>query len=95
MTIETSMADKVGRREVRRPSNVTLLYVARAARGFGDGFAVIILAAYLPELGFSTLQVYDITFLLSFRHLKPPEEHDARDEAVRTSAQECADGVDR
>jgi len=35
MTIETSVADKVGRWEVRRPSNVTLLYVARAARGFG------------------------------------------------------------
>ena len=78
MAIETSVADKVGRWEVRRPSNVTLLYVARAARGFGDGFAV-----------------YDITLLLSFRHLKPPEERDARDEAVRTSAQECADGVDR
>ncbi len=57
MTIETSVADKVGRWEVRRPSNVTLLYVARAARGFGDGFAVIILPAYLTELGFSTLQV--------------------------------------
>src|SRR5437762_1784376 len=57
MTIETSVADKVGRWDVRRPSNVNLLYVARAVRGFGDGFAVIILPAYLTELGFSTLQV--------------------------------------
>src|SRR6266446_3434600 len=57
MTIETSVADKVGRWEVRRPSNVTLLYAARAARGFGDGFAVIILPAYLTELGFSPFQV--------------------------------------
>ena len=95
MTIETSVADKVGRWAVRRPSNVTLWYVARAGRGFGDGFAVIILPAYLTELGFSALQVYDITLLLSFRHMKPPEERDARDEAVRISAQECAHGVDR
>jgi len=50
----------------------------------------------LPLLICGSLKiVYDITLLLSFRHMKPPEECDARDEAVRTSAQECADGVDR
>ena len=50
----------------------------------------------LPLLICGSLKiVYDITLLLSFRHVKPPEERDARDEAVRTSAQECADGVDR
>jgi len=50
----------------------------------------------LPLLICGSLKiVYDITLLLSFRHLKPPEERDARDEVARTSAQECADGVDR
>ena len=39
------------------PSNVTLLYLARAARGLGDGFAVIILPAYLTELGLTPFQV--------------------------------------
>jgi MFS family permease len=34
-----------------------VLYAARAARGFGDGFAVIILPAYLAEIGFSPFQV--------------------------------------
>jgi MFS family permease len=34
-----------------------LLYAARAARGFGDGFAIIILPAYLSELGFGPLQI--------------------------------------
>ncbi len=33
------------------------LYAARAARGFGDGFAAIILTAYLIELGYSPFQV--------------------------------------
>jgi len=42
---------------VRRPSDVRLLYAARAARGFGDGFAIIILPAYLSELGFGPFQI--------------------------------------
>jgi MFS family permease len=42
---------------VRRPSDVQLLYAARAARGFGDGFAVIILPAYLTELGIGPFQI--------------------------------------
>src|SRR5438876_8044140 len=33
------------------------LYAARAARGVGDGFAFIILPAYLSELGFDPLQI--------------------------------------
>jgi MFS family permease len=33
------------------------LYTARAARGFGDGFAAIILPAYLSALGFSSFQI--------------------------------------
>ncbi len=38
-------------------SDIFLLYAARAARGFGDGFAVIILPAYLSEIGFGAFQV--------------------------------------
>ena len=40
-----------------RPSDVFFLYAARAARGFGDGFAAIILPAYLIEIGFNPFQV--------------------------------------
>ena len=31
---------------------IRLLYVARGLRGFGDGFAVIILPAYMTALGY-------------------------------------------
>jgi MFS family permease len=37
--------------------NLAVLYVARAARGFGDGFAVIILPAYLSAIGFRPLEI--------------------------------------
>ena len=30
---------------------ISLLYVARGLRGFGDGFAIIILPAYMTALG--------------------------------------------
>jgi len=40
----------------RRP-DVFYLYAARAARGIGDGFAFIILPAYLSELGFNPFQI--------------------------------------
>jgi MFS family permease len=39
------------------PSTIVYFYAARAARGFGDGFAAIILPAYLIEIGFSPFQV--------------------------------------
>jgi MFS family permease len=42
---------------VRGRSNIFYLYAARAARGFGDGFAAIILPAYLSELGFNPFQI--------------------------------------
>src|SRR5215204_2504740 len=42
---------------MRRPPDVFYLYAARAARGFGDGFAAIILPAYLIEIGFDPLQI--------------------------------------
>jgi MFS family permease len=57
MSIQASADIKIGRWLVGRPSSTTLLYAARAARGFGDGFAVIILPAYLTELGFSPFLV--------------------------------------
>jgi len=42
---------------LRRRSNVFYLYAARGARGFGDGFAAIILPAYLLEIGFNPFQI--------------------------------------
>ena len=36
---------------------VLCLYAARAARGFGDGFAAIVLPVYLIEIGFGPLQI--------------------------------------
>src|SRR3954462_4392125 len=38
-------------------SDVFYMYAARAARGFGDGFATIILPAYLLEIGFNPFQI--------------------------------------
>ncbi len=40
-----------------KPSSVFYLYAARAARGFGDGFAALILPAYLIEIGFNPFQI--------------------------------------
>jgi MFS family permease len=57
MSVQASTDNRIGRWAMERPSNVTLLYAARAARGFGDGFAVIILPAYLAELGFTPFQI--------------------------------------
>ena len=37
--------------------DVFLLYAARGVRGFGDGFAVIILPAYLAEIGFDPFRI--------------------------------------
>jgi len=39
------------------PSNVLLLYLARGVRGFGDGFATIILPAYLTAIGYDIIQI--------------------------------------
>src|ERR1043166_4176328 len=38
-------------------ADIRLLYAARGLRGFGDGFAVIILPAYLSAIGYSPLQI--------------------------------------
>jgi MFS family permease len=40
-----------------RRSDIRLLYAARSLRGFGDGFAVVILPAYLLAIGFSPVQI--------------------------------------
>jgi MFS family permease len=56
---ETSFPDNAAEQratgKVRR--DVMILFVARAARGFGDGFAVIILPAYLSALGFDPIAI--------------------------------------
>src|SRR4030088_2535457 len=38
------------------PSDISLLYAARGMRGFGDGFAIIILPVYLSAVGLSPEQ---------------------------------------
>jgi MFS family permease len=38
-------------------TDIHLLYGARCLRGFGDGFAVVILPAYLSAIGFSPVQI--------------------------------------
>ena len=40
-----------------RRSDITLLLVARGIRGFGDGFAAIVLPAYLVAIGFGTVEI--------------------------------------
>jgi MFS family permease len=42
---------------VNRQRQIRCLYAARAARGFGDGFAAIILPAYLIEIGFGPFEI--------------------------------------
>ncbi len=39
------------------PSAVGVLFAARAVRGFGDGFALIILPAYLSAIGFGAAEI--------------------------------------
>jgi MFS family permease len=46
-----------GRIEDDMTSNIALLYAARGVRGFGDGFAVIILPAYLTAIGYDPAQI--------------------------------------
>jgi MFS family permease len=38
-------------------NDIRLLYIARGTRGFGDGFAIIILPAYLSAIGFGPTQI--------------------------------------
>src|SRR5579871_2635130 len=43
----------IRRTSMTAQSNILLLYLARALRGFGDGFSAVILPAYLALIGFS------------------------------------------
>jgi len=45
------------RLDITTPSNISLLYAARGVRGFGDGFAIIILPAYLTAIGYDPVQI--------------------------------------
>jgi MFS family permease len=49
--------DAVVRPAVDWRSSVALLYAARGLRGFGDGFAIIILPAYLTAIGYDPVQI--------------------------------------
>jgi len=42
---------------IKTPPDILYLYAARALRGFGDGFAIIILPVYLQAVGFSPQQI--------------------------------------
>jgi MFS family permease len=42
---------------MKTPPDIICLYGARALRGFGDGFAILILPVYLTAIGFSPLQI--------------------------------------
>jgi MFS family permease len=44
-------------RNAVRTTGITLLLTARGLRGFGDGFAIIILPAYLSAIGFTTAEI--------------------------------------
>jgi hypothetical protein len=39
------------------PPDIVCLYGARALRGFGDGFAILVLPVYLSAVGFSPQQI--------------------------------------
>jgi MFS family permease len=39
------------------PPNIRLLYLTRGIRGFGDGFATIILPAYLDAIGYDPVKI--------------------------------------
>jgi MFS family permease len=51
----TSVATRPGAAVSGSP--ISLLYAARALRGFGDGFAIIILPAYMTALGYDAIAV--------------------------------------
>jgi MFS family permease len=42
---------------LKTPADIVCLYGARALRGFGDGFAIIVLPVYLTAIGFSSQQI--------------------------------------
>src|SRR6059036_3017133 len=51
------MTDVVTEPKASTTALIRLLYVARGLRGFGDGFAIIILPAYMTVLGYDAVAV--------------------------------------
>src|SRR5258706_12821731 len=51
------MTDFATEKSTDRVSLIPLLYAARGLRGFGDGFAIIILPAYMTALGYDAIAV--------------------------------------
>jgi MFS family permease len=47
----------VGDPPLKRQSDISLLYAARGVRGIGDGFAAVILPAWLTAIGFTPAQI--------------------------------------
>ena len=48
------------RREIAKiqlPSTIRIIYLARGLRGFGDGFATIVLPVYLTRIGYDLVQI--------------------------------------
>ena len=38
-------------------SDILFIFAARSLRGFGDGFAIVVLPAYLSAIGFNAAQI--------------------------------------
>src|SRR6201989_2764288 len=53
----SSATSPVSTTAMKTPSDILWLYGARALRGFGDGFAILILPVYLTAIGFSPLEI--------------------------------------
>lgn len=51
------MTDLVTETPASRTSLIPLLYAARGLRGFGDGFAIIVLPAYMTALGYDAVAI--------------------------------------
>src|SRR5207247_9887894 len=51
------MTDVVTEPKASTSALISLLYLARGLRGFGDGFAIIILPAYMTALGYDAVAI--------------------------------------
>jgi MFS family permease len=51
------LEERLGSKIVKTRPDIFYLYAARGVRGFGDGFAIIILPAYLSVIGFSPAEI--------------------------------------
>src|SRR5207253_3573435 len=55
--VAVMIQEKAPARVPKVAANLLLLYAARALRGFGDGFAVIVLPVYLAAIGFDAAKI--------------------------------------